>query len=158
MILIWLNLAQVSWNYLKKLTSWLQNVNVWKVLNGWVMAFLDDTRPTGLLNNLNLKLHGSNSLFTNLCNDVASLKMKLQSVICKKFDNLPQSTLKRKWQLMPLMKSNMRVKLPNCWLLASHDLVNLQVRQTILFSLLSPSTIQKKRLTAYTEENFNYKL
>ena len=33
---LWLNFVQVSWNYLKKLTSYLQNVNVLKVLSGWV--------------------------------------------------------------------------------------------------------------------------
>ena len=30
------------------------------------------------LNNLNSKLHGGNKLFTNLCNEAASFKMKLE--------------------------------------------------------------------------------
>jgi len=32
----WLNLVQVPWNSLKKLTNCLQNVNVLKVLKGWM--------------------------------------------------------------------------------------------------------------------------
>ena len=59
--------------------------------NEWLnnVAFLVDT--TGLLNNLNLKLQGSNKMFTNLCNYVASFEMKLQLFVNqlseKKFDN-----------------------------------------------------------------------
>lgn len=59
--------------------------------NEWVndLAFLVDI--TDHLNNLNLKLQGSNKLFTNLCNDVASFKMKLQLFVNQlahnKFDN-----------------------------------------------------------------------
>jgi len=55
------------------------------------LAFLVDIKPTGHLNNLNLKLHGNNKLFTNLCNDVASFKMKLElfanQLPGKQFDN-----------------------------------------------------------------------
>ena len=61
--------------------------------NEWLndLAFLVDI--TSHLNNLNLKLQGSNKLFTNLCNDVASFKMKLQLFVDqlsqRKFENFP---------------------------------------------------------------------
>jgi len=45
--------------------------------NEWLsdLAFFVDL--TGYLNSLNLKLQESSKLFTNLCNNVASFKMKL---------------------------------------------------------------------------------
>jgi len=47
--------------------------------NEWLneLAVLVDNTPAVYLININLKLHGSNKLFTNLCNDDASFKMKL---------------------------------------------------------------------------------
>jgi len=46
----------------------------------------------------------------------------------KKFDKLQHLS-------GSLMKTNIRVKLPNFWMLPSHDLVTLQIIQTILLFL-----------------------
>ena len=44
------------------------------------MAWLVDIRPTEYLNNLNLKLLGSNKLFKNLFNDGASFKNQTRAI------------------------------------------------------------------------------
>jgi len=61
---------------------------------GWLndLAFLVDI--TGHLNKLNVNLQGSNTLFTNLCNDVASFKKKLTlfigQLVQARYENFPR--------------------------------------------------------------------
>ena len=84
----WLSKGKVLsrvWALMASILEFLTEINelsrsVCKCLtnNEWLndLAFLVDI--TGHLNNLNLKFQGSNKLFTNLCNDIASFKMKLE--------------------------------------------------------------------------------
>jgi len=59
--------------------------------------------------------------------------------------------LKERVAAYDLDQINIRVKLPSIWMHPNHDLVNLQIIQTILFFLQTTSTFQKK--TPYVEEN-----
>ena len=71
----------------------------------------------------------------NLCNDAASIKMKLELSLSSCLEKVWQfSTLERKVAAKDLEedKYNLRVKLPNFWMFPSYDLVTLQIIQTIL--------------------------
>lgn len=96
----WLSKGKVLsrfWDLKRSILEFLTEINELPIEreylanNEWLndLAFLVDI--TGHLNNLNLKLQASNNLFANLCNCVASFKMKLQLFVIqlseKKFDN-----------------------------------------------------------------------
>src|SRR6218665_1363687 len=73
------------------------------------LAFLVDIRPTGHLNNFNLKLHGSNKFVQRWCLYHNETSKQLSG---KKFDNFQHFRDRAAARIYSFMKEYIRVKLP----------------------------------------------